>query len=117
MARTGLCDQLIGSRLQRLQSRPAAILDLHLETAGIPYSAHRRRWKDEHSGVLDLGELLTHRSHDGKAIQARVFDPLLEWCEWEKGCHRVVTVGAVQSRIAGELDRMNNSRDFASDLR
>src|SRR5271166_3194645 len=116
MARTGLCDQLIGSRLQRLQSRTAAILDLHLETAGIANSAYRRRRKNEHSGVLDLGELLTHRRRDGKAIQPRIFDPLLERCEWEKGCHRVVAVGAVQSRIAGELDRMNNARDFQSNL-
>src|SRR5271166_1982013 len=116
MARTGLCDQLIGSRLQRLQSRAAAILDLHLETAGIPYPAHRRRRKDEHSGILDLGELLTHRSRDCNAVQSRIFDPLLERCEWEKGCHRVVAVGPVQSGIAGELDRMNNARDFPSDL-
>src|SRR5271157_4366334 len=116
MARTGLCNQLIGSRLQRLEPRAAAILDLDLETAGVPYPADRRRRKNEHSGVLDLGELLTHRRHDGKAIQPRIFDPLLEWCEREESRHRVVAVGAVQSRIAGELDRMNNSRDFASDL-
>src|SRR5271157_4047275 len=116
MARTGLCDQLIGSRLQRLQSRAAAILDLHLETAGIPYPAHRRRRKDEHSGILDLGELLTHRRRDGKAIQPRIFDPLLEGCECEESGHRVVAVGTIQSRIAGKLDRMNNARDFPSYL-
>src|SRR5271166_1701029 len=116
MARTGLCNQLIGSRLQRLEPRAAAILDLDLETAGVPYPADRRRWKDEHSGILDLGELLTHRRHDGKAIQPRIFDPLLERCEWEEGCHRVVAVGTIQSRIASKLDRMNNARDFPSDL-
>src|SRR5271166_5301936 len=116
MTRTGLCDQLIRSRLQRLQSRAAAILDLHLETTGIANSAYRRRRKNQHSGVLDLGELLTHRCRDGKAIQPRIFDPLLERCERKESRHRVVAIGAVQSRIAGELDRMNNSRDFASDL-
>src|SRR5271157_6324667 len=116
MARTGLCDQLIRSRLQCRQSGTAAILDLHLETTGIANSAYRRRRKNEHSGVLDLGELLTHRRRDGKAIQPRIFDPLLEGCECEESGHRVVAVGTIQSRIAGKLDRMNNARDFPSYL-
>ena len=48
--------QILGLRLERLQSRVAPIFNHHRKTARPPDATHRRRRKDHHDRIADFAE-------------------------------------------------------------
>src|SRR6516165_3706460 len=117
MPGAGLCNELVCRRLKGCQPSSPAILDLHLESAGIADTSDRGWRKYKYPGILDLCEFLTDGARYCDAAKPRILDAVFKRRKRKECCNRVIAVCAVEPGETSEFHRVNNAGNAARNLR
>ena len=115
----GLLDHLVGRGLQLAEIEAAvALLDLHLEAAGIADALDRRRDEDDGAAVLQAGRLALQARGDRAQVLAlflEAYAPVVEHDEGDAGIGELRHV--VEDRHAGDRHDLAHARRRLGDAR
>src|ERR1700730_867564 len=116
MTRACLGNHQVCRALERFKPGAASVLNLHLESTRISYSADGRRRKYEYTRILDLREPLANRTCDRRSAQSLVLHPFLKRRERQKHSNRIVSISSVEAGEPSKLNTVDNPWNLARSL-